>query len=135
MPLEVSCPSCSGQLRVPDTAAGKKIRCPKCKGAIDVPAAIPESVPAAEQAPAAETPKAAAPRPAAAPSRPAPSAAKPQPKVEQWFLKTEDGEEYGPVNSEELDQWKGEGRITADCQLLREGDDQWQWATDVFPDI
>ena len=28
-----------------------------------------------------------------------------------------------------------EGRITANCQLLRKGAAQWQWATDLYPDL
>ena len=33
----VTCPSCKKQMKVPDTAAGKKIRCPGCQGAVPVP--------------------------------------------------------------------------------------------------
>ncbi|HEX5105680.1 MAG TPA: NINE protein [Pirellulaceae bacterium] len=108
MAIEVSCPSCAGQFRVPDTAAKKKIRCPKCKGAMEVPAA---------------------------PSRSPPTAVETQPTPERWFLKTEDGEDFGPAARAELDEWKAEGRITVDCQLLREGSDQWQWAEDLYPDL
>jgi hypothetical protein len=28
-----------------------------------------------------------------------------------------------------------EGRITSDCQILQDGADQWQWASDVYPDL
>jgi hypothetical protein len=28
-----------------------------------------------------------------------------------------------------------EGRITAECQLLKEGADQWQWASDIYPQL
>jgi hypothetical protein len=58
-----------------------------------------------------------------------------EPTAEKWFLQTEDGETYGPVDRHELDQWNEEGRVTADCQVLREGSDQWQWATDLFPQL
>lgn len=34
----VTCPECSKRLKVPDSAAGKKIRCPGCSGPIPVPA-------------------------------------------------------------------------------------------------
>ena len=30
MPIIVSCPSCSGQLRVADELIGRKVRCPAC---------------------------------------------------------------------------------------------------------
>src|SRR5688500_12017991 len=115
MPIEVSCRSCAGQFRVPDTAAGKKIRCPKCKGAIDVPAASapPPAAPEFVPPPPPAVAKSAPPRAKAA-AKPS----KPQPKVEQWVLKTEEGEDYGPVPREELDAWYEEGRVTADCQVL-----------------
>jgi hypothetical protein len=93
MAVEVSCSACKGRFRVPDNAAGKRIKCPKCKGAIDVPA------------------------------------------TELWTLKGDDGAEYGPVPRAELDAWFQEGRITADCQLLKAGSPQWQWATEVYPDV
>ncbi len=54
---------------------------------------------------------------------------------DQWYLKTDGGEEFGPVSRDELDAWKEEGRITADCQLLVEGSTEWQWAGDVYADL
>ena len=142
MPLEVTCPSCSGHFRVPDSAAGKKIRCPKCKGAMDVPAEPVATAPPAEAPefvpPPVERTSLASDVPAkAAPPRPksAPPPAKPQPKPEMWFFKSEEGEDYGPVPRNELDAWHAEGRITADCQLLREGSDQWQWAGDIYAEL
>ena len=143
MPLEVSCPSCAGHFRVPDSAAGKKIRCPKCRGAIDVPTAAAEPPPVAPPAPAlspggkgagGEGEAAPVARPAPPKPKPAPPP-KPAPKPELWYLKTEDEEDYGPVPRDELDAWLAEGRITADCQLLREGSDQWQWAADVYEEL
>jgi predicted Zn finger-like uncharacterized protein len=44
MPIAVSCPSCSTNLKVPDTAAGRKVRCPKCSTPFDVAATPPEEV-------------------------------------------------------------------------------------------
>lgn len=139
MPLEVSCPSCSGQFRVPDSAAGKKIRCPKCKGAMEVPTGGGQEAEGRGQG--TEDSGQAAERPAVSVERPPPrtkAAAppdKPQPKPEMWFLKSEEGEDYGPVTKDELDDWFGEGRITAECQLLCEGTDQWQWAGDVYAEL
>ncbi len=94
MSVDVSCTSCSGRFRVPDTAAGKRIKCPKCKSPIDVPGTQANGT---------------------------------------WTLKTEEGDEYGPVARNELDAWYAEGRVTADCQLLLTGSAQWQWATDLYP--
>jgi TM2 domain-containing membrane protein YozV len=108
MPIEVTCASCNRRLRVPDKTAGKKVKCPKCQGVIQVPDPVAAAAPAAaDEAPAGE----------------------------RWYLKTDDGEDYGPVDRSELDQWASEGRLNADCQLLQEGAEQWQWATDLYPEL
>src|SRR5262245_49846997 len=165
MAIEVSCASCSGNFRVPDSAAGKKIRCPKCKSPIEVPSngdvhagqPPPLSAPAKPELPplpstiAPQPPPPGAPAklelppmPATAPPPPAPAPELPPvppgiaqapPLGEEWHLKTADGEEYGPVSREELDGWLEEGRITAECQLLSGGEEQWRWATEVFPEL
>ena len=47
MPVDVTCGSCQRKMRVPDTAAGKRIKCPKCQAIIDVPgpaSAVPMGV-------------------------------------------------------------------------------------------
>jgi hypothetical protein len=48
-------------------------------------------------------------------------------------MKNSLGETFGPVPRVELEQWVAEGRVTADSQVLRQGADQWQWASSVFP--
>lgn len=53
----------------------------------------------------------------------------------QWYLQTDDGEQYGPVDREELEAWVAEGRIDGTCQLLCDGWDQWKWADEVFPHL
>ncbi len=45
MPIIVSCPSCSGQLRVADDLIGRKVRCPACSTTFDA-AAPPPPTPA-----------------------------------------------------------------------------------------
>jgi hypothetical protein len=59
----------------------------------------------------------------------------PTPPAEQWRAKSADGAEFGPVDRRQLDAWADDGRITAKFQLLRVGDPQWQWATDVYPQL
>ena len=116
MPIEVSCPSCSRQFRVPDKVAGKKIKCPKCQGVLPVPgpgSGVGSSVGVGSGVGVAGGSQVAA--------------------GTKWYMKTPDGAQYGPVPRTELDQWQAEGRITPECQLLEEGSPQWQWATDVYP--
>lgn len=121
MPIEVTCDGCQKRLRVPDKVAGKRIRCPNCSGVVAVPATETESA-SAESNP---TPTAT--------REPSPSNTNKLPDL--WYLKTEEGDDYGPVPKSELDGWVEEGRVTADSQLLQEGADQWQWASDVYPHL
>jgi len=110
MPIELTCSNCNKRLRVPDKAAGRRVRCPNCEHVVSVPADEGGSSPNAAQ-PADDN------------------------ETSGWSLQTEESEQYGPVPKSELDGWYHEGRITADCQLLLEGASQWQWATDVYPDL
>jgi hypothetical protein len=32
-----------------------------------------------------------------------------------------------------MDTWFSEGRVSADCQLLKQGGTQWQWAAELYP--
>jgi len=40
MPITVSCPKCSKQLRVRDELVGKKLRCPGCGNTFDAKSAV-----------------------------------------------------------------------------------------------
>ncbi|QDU95043.1 TM2 domain-containing protein [Lignipirellula cremea] len=110
MPIEISCSSCDKRLRVKDDLAGKKVRCPQCKGVIEVPSDGVSVAAEDEAGDAAST-------------------------EEMWFVKTDEGEDFGPISRTELDGWVADGRLNGDCQLLIEGSDQWQWASDVFPQL
>ena len=114
MPIEITCSGCGKPLRVPDNAGGKRVKCPACQTILSVPGA------------------AGAPRSAVGSGMGvAGSGVRPV----RYHLKTEDGQTFGPVPKHELDVWLSEGRITAECQLLQEGGDQWQWATDLYPQL
>jgi hypothetical protein len=54
------------------------------------------------------------------------------PLLDNWRMRGEDGSVYGPVPKSELDQWVREGRVTAKCDLQREGTDQWQPASELY---
>lgn len=55
MPISLTCPECSGKLKVADNLAGKKIKCPKC--ACVFPAAAPEEAAITAQVPPASEPQ------------------------------------------------------------------------------
>lgn len=135
MPIEIACTGCKRRMRVPDGVAGKRIKCPKCEAVLRVPDA-----PAAEEPAEVEEVVAAEPEPVA--KKPEQVAREPEPKLgqeptlpDQWYMKTEDDEDYGPVPKAELDEWMQEGRITSDCQILQDGAEQWRWASDVYPEL
>lgn len=108
--METTCPNCAKLLRVPDEAAGKRVRCPACQTVIALGGSN------AEKPLASPTPLRAAP-------------------AAQWTLKTEDGQQYGPISKTELDSWVADGRVGEECQLLQSGGAQWQWASDVYPQL
>lgn len=114
MPIPITCTGCQVKLKAPDAAAGKKIKCPKCQTVNGVPVAPADD--------GAVTKKSSADV-----SLPAKT------KSDHWFLQTPDGSQYGPVPKEEMDQWFSEGRVSADCQLLKEGGTQWRWASELYP--
>src|SRR5262245_48638634 len=129
MPIEATCQSCSGQFRLPDSAAGKKIRCPKCKRPLEVPAVKKPAfaLPTEETLPPTPLPQIQSPAVSAPPP--------PKLPADEWHLKTADGEEYGPVSRSELDEWFGEGRITSDCRFLGGAGDEWQPAAEICPQL
>ena len=96
--IQIACPHCQRQLRVPGETTGKQVRCPQCRFILTVPGEATE------------------PRDAAGPG----DATDPEklvgqhvqsPVEQRWSLKTADGQVYGPVSRNELDLWMREGRI------------------------
>jgi phage FluMu protein Com len=49
-----------------------------------------------------------------------------------WYMRTPEGQTYGPVTREELDRWILEGRLAADCQLANSAQGPWSGAASVF---
>ena len=174
MPIAIQCAGCKQRLRVPDKAAGKRIKCPKCQTVLSVPkqvekeavgtadmptekdAAQPKQHSQPKRKSAPKKKQSAEPKAVAEPKQPAESkqqedptqtaqstpATEPEQTLDskeslpdRWYMKAEDGEDYGPVPKAELDQWRDEGRITADCHVLQDGAEQWQWASDVYPEL
>jgi len=144
---KAKCPGCQGVLEIPALeAAGEEAA---AEAAAPQPSKTPEKTPtktteapsktpAKTPAKAVETPsKTPAPKQPAtkpSPTKTAPAKAAPLSK-DEWFMQTEDGEQYGPVTRAELDDWVEEGRLDATCQVLCEGWEQWKWAEEVFPQL
>jgi hypothetical protein len=53
--------------------------------------------------------------------------------AEEWFVRVQ-GKEYGPVSSDTLREWKGEGRLIRENELRRVDEERWI-AAGEFPEI
>jgi hypothetical protein len=110
MPLNLTCRHCHRHFFPPAEQTGKPAACPHCGKEARIAAedlkTSPASKPIDMKTPATD-----------------------------WYVQAEDGRHYGPVTGAQLQAWYEEGRITADCQLLRIGATQWQWATELYPDL
>lgn len=102
MSIETKCPSCERLLRVSDEHAGKQARCPACNTIYVVPGGD------------------------------APSEASALDADDHWFMKTPEGQVYGPVTKTELDRWLAEGRISAECTLRIGNDGDWRPADEYY---
>ena len=111
MPLNLTCRHCQRHF-FPAEQAGKPAACPHCGKEVGKPTTDVRVPPSTTEP------------------------ADPPPNTRTiWHVQAEDGRQYGPVTGELLHRWYEEGRITADCQLLRKGATQWQWATDYYPNL
>lgn len=57
------------------------------------------------------------------------------PEGRTWRFRMPGGQGFGPLSKYELDEYLFEGILTADCQILQEGDESWQWAGEVYPEV
>ncbi len=58
-----------------------------------------------------------------------------EPEGRVWRFRMPGGQSFGPLSKLELDEYLFEGILTAECQVLREGDERWQWAGEVYPEV
>jgi len=144
--IEIQCAGCESHLRVADSHAGKQARCPKCGTIQTIPGTLvpqPAATPSLGNSPTGNLPEfsAAAARPnagafgaerAGSPYAPAPRGFENGP--DEWYLRTPDGREYGPVPRRELNNWVGENRVSTQCRIRRALGD-WTPATTHYPDL
>lgn len=110
MPLEFSCASCNRQLRVGQEHAGKTIRCPACGQISTAPIPGSPNIPSAVDI-------------AGKDSSP------------QWFMRSPDGREFGPISRAELDRWVRERRVFVGCLVRDENANLWTPAETLYPQL
>jgi hypothetical protein len=52
-----------------------------------------------------------------------------------WYVRPTSGGQYGPARGDVMRKWLGEGRVTIDSLVWREGWTDWRAAAKVFPDL
>ncbi len=147
MGIRFLCPN-GHKLNVKAFLAGERGICPQCDAKFLVPResggqveALSENADPAETSSESAAPVAqvvtepsatvAAPAPAEPPPPPAPrKAAAPPPPTEApsevWYVRTAEGEQYGPAQQEMMQTWVAEGRVTADCWVWKTGWPDWK---------
>jgi GYF domain 2 len=103
---------------------------------------VAAAVPGAARSHAEGVPVAAV---AASPSKPTPSAppahgaasADPIAEAPQavWYVRPPTGGQFGPARGDLMRTWLGEGRVTSDSLVWREGWTDWQSAGKIFPTL
>jgi hypothetical protein len=124
---------------------GRDALCPYCRAVVKVPvsaekprtasAAADDDEPLMPPSFDAVTEHEAAPVISESPTNVGSDKKAPAPAEELWWAQTADGQQYGPVPKPELDSWVEDGSINAQCQVLRDGDQAWQWASQVYPQL
>jgi hypothetical protein len=116
-------------------AAGSDVAAPKfaAESVQPAPVAAPSNGVAL---PPAAIPRGAAIAALATPSLP-PTVADPiaEAPMAIWYVRPPAGGQYGPARGDVMRKWVGEGRVTSDSLVWREGWPDWRPANKVFPDL
>lgn len=57
------------------------------------------------------------------------------PPPEAWYVRTSDGQTFGPATRAQLDTWVAEGRVAAENYVFCQGWKEWVTASTVFPSL
>lgn len=119
------CPQCDAKFLVPRESGGQV----EAISESEIPAVPDAGSTAATVAPAfaeATSPLAVEPPPPPAPGAAAPTASPPEAPSEVWYVRTADGQQYGPSSTEVMQTWVAEGRVTVDCWVWKTGWPDWK---------
>ena len=131
MAIETDCAGCGQRLSVAEEHGGKRARCPNCGQIYTVPYA---DLPVSNQFTSSEgiDPGLAETLPGSGSgySTPADQAIG---DVDEFWMKTQDGAEYGPVDRANLNRWFSEGRVGAGYQIRQGSSGTWHEAAIYEP--
>jgi len=52
-----------------------------------------------------------------------------------WYVRPPSGGQYGPARGDIMRKWMGEGRVSPDSLVWREGWNDWRTAAEAFPSL
>ena len=163
MGIKFRCPN-GHKLNVKTHQAGKKGYCPKCKSRVDIPLQSTRKGKAEREAErlAAKSPAAVpsdgigltdtAPPPMPVATRIAPLEDRPTASLPTtppaattdplaanpdlvWYVRSTNGNQFGPAKGELFRTWIQEGRVGTDSLVWQEGWDDWKQASEIFPQL
>lgn len=140
MAIETTCSGCGKQLSVGDEHAGKRARCPACGQIYTIPApdARPPDLPASSTPVTPQSPSSDLLQettggtnfgaPASTPNSASTSA-------DEFWMRSTEGAEYGPVDRATLDRWFSEGRVGPGYMIRQSVTGIWQGAEQFKPNV
>lgn len=130
MTIETICSGCGQKLAVADENAGKQARCPACGQIYTVPQPGSSSPAEAADPGLAETTPGVSSEVGPGPGHDAGAESS---QVDQFWMQTADGQQYGPVDRASLQRWFSEGRVGPGYQVRLGEDGAWQSAEAFRP--
>jgi hypothetical protein len=124
MSISLICGHCEHGFTIRDEWAGKRIKCPECHTRLEVPGNDARRGETGSGSSLSDFMQWAGSNTGMAGQEDA-----------NWYLQTASGRQYGPVDRRLLDYWQRLGAVTSRCQVLREGDSQWRWASELYPQL
>ena len=132
------CPHCGAKIQIPTKSTRQSSKHTKTEKEVAirtedvVPAVVPTSVPARQAEP---PPATSPPETPETPETPAVTDPLDEAGDVVWYVRPAGGGQFGPATSDIMRNWIGEGRVSPDSLVWREGWRDWRGASDVFPTL
>ena len=133
------------QIPVPTATPREKVKKPPSRSAAAEEPTLPAIGSASDSGPLSVPMQPAQPIQVAQPIQPeaavaAPVQAAPPDPIDEapdgiWYVRPSTGGQYGPARGEIMRKWIGEGRVSADSLVWREGWNDWCTASDIFASL
>ena len=132
MGIRFLCPN-GHKLNVKAFLAGERGICPQCDAKFLVPHESGGQVETIDERAATNpSPEPSNAQPPPVPRRPAPAPTTVAAESEAWYVRTAEGDQYGPASLEMMQDWVAEGRVANDCWVWRAGWPDWKTSSEAL---